>query len=147
PIKVRLDVDAPPTLEIADLGTFEIPAAGPRQLQIPTHASSSEPATVHIGLSTSSDIPLSTPLELSVYANAYGKALFWITIGAAIILIALTARRLWHRFKGEPDPADEDRPEPDAEDLEQATLGYQRRLDLQEAPDGDSGPRDTGGVS
>ncbi|MGB3303059.1 MAG: hypothetical protein WBA98_10220 [Gordonia sp. (in: high G+C Gram-positive bacteria)] len=147
PIKVRLDVDAPPTLEIADLGTFEIPAAGTRQLQIPTHASSSEPATVHIGLITSSDIPLSTPIELSVYANAYGKALFWITIGAAIILIALTARRLWHRFKGEPDPADEDRPEPDAEDLEQATLGYQRRLDLQEAPDGDSGPRDTGGVS
>lgn len=128
PIRVRLDIDAPDTLEVGDVGTVEIPAAGTRQLQIPTHASSSEPATVHISLVTSSDVPLSTPVELSVYANAYGKALFWITIAAAIILILLTARRLWHRFRGEPDPADEDRPEPDDEDREQATLSYQARL-------------------
>lgn len=128
PIRVRLDIDAPDTLEVGDVGTVEIPAAGTRQLQIPTHASSSEPATVHISLVTSSDLPLSTPIELSVYANAYGKALFWITIAAAIILILLTARRLWHRFRGEPDPADEDRPEPDDEDREQATLSYQARL-------------------
>lgn len=153
PIRVRFDIDAPSSLEIADLGTFEIPAAGTRQLQIPTHASSSEPATVHIGLVTSSDIPLSTPIELSVYANAYGKTLFWITIGAAIILIVLTARRLWHRFTGEADPADEDRPEPDAEDREQAILSYQDRLTYQETPEGDtgpdgeSGPRDSGELS
>ncbi|WP_226995702.1 hypothetical protein [Gordonia phthalatica] len=128
PIRVRLDIDAPHTLEIGDLGLFEIPAAGTRQLQIPTHATSSEPATVNISLVTSSDIPLSTPIELSVYANAYGKGLFWITIGAAIILILLTARRLWHRFRGKPDPADEDRPEPDDEHREQATLSYDARL-------------------
>ena len=128
PIRVRLDIDAPATLEIGDLGVFEIPAAGTRQLQIPTRASSSEPATVHISLVTSSDVPLSEPIELSVYANAYGKGLFWITISAAIILILLTARRLWHRFRGKPDPADEDRPEPDDEHLEQATLSYDARL-------------------
>ncbi|MBM7368740.1 hypothetical protein JOC45_003469 [Gordonia hydrophobica] len=128
PIRVRLDIDAPDTLDIGDLGVFEIPASGTRQLQIPTHASSSEPATVNISLVTSSDVPLSTPVELSVYANAYGKGLFWITVGAAIILILLTARRLWHRFRGKPDPADEDRPEPDEEHREQATLSYQARL-------------------
>ncbi|MGI6795927.1 MULTISPECIES: DUF6049 family protein [Gordonia] len=162
PIRVRLDIDAPSALEVGDVGTVEIPAAGTRQLQIPTHASSSEPATVHISLVTSSDVPLSTPIELSIYANAYGKPLFWITVGAAVILILLTARRLWHRFRGEPDPADEDRPEPDEEDLEQATLSYQDRLEAERAADGqldgelpgeraagdsgpwDSGPRDSG---
>ncbi|MGB6243687.1 MULTISPECIES: DUF6049 family protein [Gordonia] len=132
PIRVRLDIDAPATLEIGDLGTFEIPAIGTRQLQIPTHATSSEPASVHIGLVTVNDLPLSTPIELSVYANAYGKPLFWITVAAAVILVLLTARRLWHRFRGEPDPADEDRPEPDEEHLEQATLGYQDRLSYQD---------------
>lgn len=128
PIRVRLDIDAPSTLEIGDLGVFEIPAAGTRQLQIPTHATSSEPATVNISLVTASDVPLSAPIELSVYANAYGKGLFWITIGAAIVLILLTARRLWHRFRGKPDPADEDRPEPDDEHREQATLSYDARV-------------------
>ncbi|EGD54539.1 DUF6049 family protein [Gordonia neofelifaecis] len=150
PIRVRLDIDAPSSLEVGDVGTVEIPAAGTRQLQIPTHATSSEPATVHISLVTSSDVPLSTPVELSVYANAYGKPLFWITIGAAAILILLTARRLWHRFRGEPDPADEDRPEPDEDDLEQATLSYQYRLAAERAaeevfesdPAGETGRRD-----
>ncbi|WP_245569683.1 DUF6049 family protein [Gordonia shandongensis] len=136
PIRVRLDIDAPDTLEIGDLGTFEIPANGTRQLQIPTHASSSEPAKVHISLVTSSEVPLSAPVELSVYANAYGKPLFWITIGAAIVLILLTARRLWHRFTGEPDPADEDRPEPDEHELELATLTYQQRLAAERAEPG-----------
>ncbi|WP_336792150.1 DUF6049 family protein [Gordonia malaquae] len=128
PIKVRLDITAPDEISVGDVGVVEIPAQGTRQLQLPTHASSSQPATVRIALVTSNDVPLSTPVDLSIYANAYGKPLFYITIAAGVILILLTARRLWHRFRGEPDPADEDRPEPDEHERELASAGYQQRL-------------------
>ncbi|MDR2280398.1 MAG: DUF6049 family protein, partial [Gordonia sp. (in: high G+C Gram-positive bacteria)] len=128
PIKVRLDITAPDEISVGDVGVVEIPAQGTRQLQLPTHASSSQPATVRIALVTSNDVPLSTPVDLSIYANAYGKPLFYITIAAGVIQILLTARRLWHRFRGEPDPADEDRPEPDEHERELASAGYQQRL-------------------
>ncbi|GEE00653.1 hypothetical protein nbrc107696_10990 [Gordonia spumicola] len=127
PIKVRLDITAPDEISVGDMGVVEIPAQGTRQLQLPTHASSSQPATVRIALVTSNDVPLSSPVDLSIYANAYGKPLFYITIAAGVILILLTARRLWHRFRGEPDPADEDRPEPDEHERELASAGYQQR--------------------
>jgi hypothetical protein len=39
--------------------------------------------------------------------------LFAITLSAAAVLVALAGRRLWHRFRGQPDPADLDRPDPD----------------------------------
>jgi hypothetical protein len=35
-----------------------------------------------------------------------------ITLSAAAVLVALAGRRLWHRFRGQPDPADLDRPDP-----------------------------------
>jgi len=38
--------------------------------------------------------------------------LFLITMTATAVLIALTGRRLWHRFRGQPDRADLDRPRP-----------------------------------
>jgi hypothetical protein len=49
---------------------------------------------------------------MSVHSNAYGKVLFLITMSAAAVLVALAGRRLWHRFRGQPDPADLDRPDP-----------------------------------
>lgn len=137
PIKVSLDITAPQELSVGDVGVVEIPAQGTRQLQLPTHASSSQPATVRIALVTTNDIPLSSPVDLSIYANAYGKALFWITIGAGVILVLLTARRLWHRFRGEPDPADEDRPEPDEHERHLASTGYQQRLAAERVTDTD----------
>jgi hypothetical protein len=38
--------------------------------------------------------------------------LFLITLSAAAVLVALAGRRLWHRFRGQPDRADLDRPDP-----------------------------------
>ncbi|MCF8571725.1 DUF6049 family protein [Gordonia sp. HY002] len=137
PIKVSLDITAPPELSVGDVGVVEIPAKGTRQLQLPTHASSSQPATVRIALVTTNNVPLSSPVDLSIYANAYGKALFWITIAAGVILVLLTARRLWHRFRGEPDPADEDRPEPDEYERHLASTGYQQRLAAERVTDTD----------
>ncbi|WP_124709438.1 DUF6049 family protein [Gordonia insulae] len=127
PIRVRMNVIAPEELDVGDLGVIEIPARGTRQIQLPTRAETSEAITVTIGMSTSSGISLGSPIRLSVHANAYGKPLFWITIVAGIVLVLLVARRLWHRFRGEPDPADEDRPDPDEHDRILAGSTYQQR--------------------
>ena len=51
-------------------------------------------------------------MRLSVHSNAYGLVLFLITVTAGAVLTVLTGRRLWHRFRGQPDRADLDRPEP-----------------------------------
>ncbi|AVL99151.1 hypothetical protein C6V83_01410 [Gordonia iterans] len=138
PVRVRLEIDAPDALNVGDVGVQEIPPMGTRQIQIPTHASSSERATVQIGMFTSTGVPLSEPVSLEIYSNAYGKPLFWITIAAAVALVLLTGRRLWHRFRGEPDPADEDRPEPGAEEIRlAASTPYSRRVDLAREQTGD----------
>ena len=55
-------------------------------------------------------LPLGQPVRLSVHSNAYGKVLFFITLTGGAILVLLVGRRLWHRFRGEPDRADLDRP-------------------------------------
>jgi hypothetical protein len=47
-----------------------------------------------------------------VHSNAYGKVLFFITLSAGAVLVLLAGRRLWHRFRGQPDRADLDRPDP-----------------------------------
>ena len=133
PIRVRITTTAPKDLEIGDVGVVEIPARGTRQIQLPTHAQSSEAMTVTIGMSTVTGVTLGTPIKLSVYSNAYGKPLFIVTICAAVALILLTARRLWRRFHGRPDPADQDRPEPDElERMLAATTYQQRRRTLQQ---------------
>jgi hypothetical protein len=49
---------------------------------------------------------------LSVHSNAYGQVLFFITLSAGAVLVLLAGRRLWHRFRGQPDRADLDRPDP-----------------------------------
>ncbi|MFT4126233.1 MAG: DUF6049 family protein [Gordonia sp. (in: high G+C Gram-positive bacteria)] len=127
PVRLRIRTDAPADLEIGDLGTLEIPARGTRQIQLPTHADSSEATTVTISLDTVTGVPLGAPIKLSVHSNAYGKVLFIITIVAAVALVLLTARRLWHRFRGQPDPADAHRPEPDELERLLAATPYQQR--------------------
>lgn len=130
PMRVRMDIDAPAALNVGDVGVQEIPPLGTRQIQIPMHAATSEKATVSIAMFSSTGISLSDPITLSVYTNAYGKPLFWITVVAGIALVLLTARRLWHRFRGQPDPADEDRPEPDENELRLASTPYEDRLEV-----------------
>jgi hypothetical protein len=111
-IRVRIDTAAPKDLEVGDIGVVEIPPRGTRQIQLPTEARSSASMTVNIALVTSSNVAVGTPIGLSVHSNAYGKPLFVITICAGVLLVLLAGRRLLHRFRGQPDPADLDRPEP-----------------------------------
>lgn len=127
PVRVKITAAAPAELDIGDLGVIEIPANGTRQIQLPTHANSSEALTVKITLTTTTGLSLGEPIALSLRSNAYGKPLFIITIIAAAALVLLTARRLWHRFRGQPDPADADRPEPDELERLLAGSSYQTR--------------------
>ncbi|MBD0024314.1 hypothetical protein [Gordonia sp. (in: high G+C Gram-positive bacteria)] len=132
PIRVSLKISAPDELNIGDVGVMEIPARGTRQIQLPANADSSEATSVSIGLATSTDLALGQPITISVHSNAYGKPLFYATIVAAVLLVALVARRLWHRFRGEPDPADADRPEADDHDKQLAASTYEFRRESTE---------------
>jgi hypothetical protein len=67
---------------------------------------------VDVALRTADGLPLGEPVRLSVHSNAYGKVLFVITLSAGAVLVLLAGRRLWHRFRGQPDRADLDRPDP-----------------------------------
>jgi hypothetical protein len=115
-MRARLNVSAPAGMTVGDMGVLEIPPRGTRQIQVPTRADRSRSMTVEIGLVTTGGVPLGDSINLSVHSNAYGKPLFIITICAGALLVFLSGRRLWHRFRGEPDPADLDRPEPDERD-------------------------------
>ena len=111
PIRVRLQVDAPPGMSVTDMGEQELPP-GFLPLRVPIEVHFTQRVAVDVSLRTPDGLPLGEPVRLSVHSNAYGKVLFFITLCAAAVLIVLTGRRLWHRFRGEPDRADLDRPSP-----------------------------------
>ena len=111
PIRVRLAVEAPPGMTVTDMGVIELPP-GYLPLRVPVEVNFTQRVAVDVGLRTPDGLPLGESVRLSVHSNAYGKVLFFITLAAAAVLAMLTGRRLWHRFRGQPDPADLDRPEP-----------------------------------
>jgi hypothetical protein len=111
PIRVRLYVDAPPGMTVTDLGEIELPP-GYLPLRVPIEVNFTQRVAIDVALHTAAGVPLGEPVRLSVHSNAYGKVLFAITMSAGAVLIALAGRRLWHRFRGQPDPADLDRPDP-----------------------------------
>ncbi len=111
PIRVRLQVDAPPGMTVTDLGVIELPP-GYLPLRVPIEVNFTQRVAVDVTLRTPDGMRLGEPVRLSVHSNAYGKVLFAITLTAAAVLVTLAGRRLWHRFRGEPDRADLDRPDP-----------------------------------
>ncbi|MEO8814105.1 MAG: DUF6049 family protein [Mycobacterium sp.] len=113
PIRVRLRVDAPPGMTVADVGEIELPP-GYLPLRVPVEVRFNQRMAVDVALQTPGGLPLGEPARLSVHSNAYGMVLFMITMTAAAALTLLTGRRLWHRFRGQPDRADLDRPGPPA---------------------------------
>ncbi len=111
PIRVRLQVDAPPGMRVTDVGQIELPP-GYLPLRVPIEVNFTQRVAVDVTLRTPDGMQLGEPVRLSVHSNAYGKVLFAITMTAAAVLVLLAGRRLWHRFRGQPDPADLDRPDP-----------------------------------
>jgi hypothetical protein len=111
PIRVRLQVDAPPGMTVTDMGEIELPP-GYLPLQVPIEVHFTQRVAVDVALRTAEGLPLGEPVRLSVHSNAYGQVLFVITLSVGTVLVLLAGRRLWHRYRGQPDPADLDRPDP-----------------------------------
>lgn len=105
PVRVRLHVDAPPGMTVTDMGEIELPP-GYLPLRVPIEVHFTQRVAVDVSLQTTDGLTLGEPVRLSVHSNAYGKVLFFITLSAAAVLMALAGRRLWHRFRGQPDRAD-----------------------------------------
>ena len=111
PIRVRLQVDAPPGMSVTDMGEIELPP-GYLPLQVPIEVHFTQRVAIDVALRTADGLPLGEPVRLSVHSNAYGQVLFFITLSVGAVLVALAGRRLWHRFRGQPDRADLDRSDP-----------------------------------
>lgn len=111
PIRVRLHVDAPPGMTVTDIGEQELPP-GFLPVRVPIEVHFTQRVAVDVALQTPDGLPLGEQVRLSVNSNAYGKVLFFITLTAGAVLVLLTGRRLWHRFRGQPDRADLDQPDP-----------------------------------
>lgn len=111
PIRVRLDIHAPPGMTVTDMGEIVLPP-GFLPLKVPIEVHFTQRVAVDVALRTANGLPLGEPARLSVHSNAYGKVLFIITLSGGAVLALLVGRRLWHRFRGQPDPADLDRPDP-----------------------------------
>lgn len=111
PIRVRLQVDAPPGMTVTDVSQIELPP-GYLPLRVPIEVNFTQRVAVDVALQTPEGIQLGEPVRLLVHSNAYGKVLFEITLTAATILIVLAGRRLWHRFRIQTEGADSNRPDP-----------------------------------
>lgn len=111
PIRVRLHLAVPPGMTVTDPGEIELPP-GYLPMRVPIEVNFTQRVAIDATLHTPDGVPLGEPVRLSVHSNAYGKVLFAITMSAAAVLVALAGRRLWHRFRGQPDRADLDRPDP-----------------------------------
>jgi hypothetical protein len=98
-------------MTVTDMGEIVLPP-GYLPLKVPIEVHFTQRVAVDVSLRTADDLPLGEPVRLSVHSNAYGKVLFFITLTGGAVLALLVSRRLWHRFRGQPDPADLDRPDP-----------------------------------
>lgn len=106
-IRIRFRIEAPAETNITDIGEQQLPPKGTRSFQIPTEVSDSRNLVIPISLTTPDGVGLGNATSVSVRSNAYGQALAIITACAGLLLFLLAGRRLWRRFRGEPDPADE----------------------------------------
>ena len=106
-ITVQLRVDAPAEMHITDIGPQQLPPRGSRSLQVPAEIADSRTMVVDFSLATESGQSLGEQTSVTVRSNAYGQALAIITACAGALLLFLAGRRLWHRFRGQPDKADE----------------------------------------
>lgn len=108
-VDVRVEVTGPPGLQVQDIGVQQLPAGSSRQLVLPTSVGRTGQFAADVRLSTSTGLQLGVPSRVLVRSTAYGTATAAVAGGAAALLVLLVARRLWHRFRGQPDRADEGR--------------------------------------
>lgn len=111
-IGVRLLVSGPPGLSATDIGVQSLPAGSATQLQVPTTIARTGQFSVDVALTTGDGQPLGDATRLQVRSTAYGPATAAVTGVAGALLVVLVGRRLVHRFRNQPDRADDGRPQP-----------------------------------
>lgn len=113
-IDVRLRVQAPPGVQVGDVPVERLPPRGYRQLSVPIDVAVSRQFAVDAQLLTPEERPLGKPVRLSVTSKDYARVMTIVTACAAGLLLLLAGRRLWHRFRGQPDRADKGHEGPSA---------------------------------
>ncbi|MEO6879767.1 MAG: hypothetical protein ABI181_02310 [Mycobacteriaceae bacterium] len=111
-LDVRVDVQGPPGLEVADVGVKQLPASSARQLVLPTTVKRTGQFAVDVTITTASGQQLGATTRLLVRSTAYGTATAAVIGGAGLVLVLLVSRRLVRRFRGQPDRADAGRVDP-----------------------------------
>lgn len=106
PIVVALRFETPDGITVGDIGLQQLPARGSRSLQVPVQIADSRSLQVEVAVTTPSGTPLGQASTVTVRSSNYGTAFTVITVLAGGVLLLLVGRRLWHRFRGTPDPAD-----------------------------------------
>lgn len=106
-IDVHLHVDAPSGVKITDIGATTLPPRGSRTLTVPARIDDTRKLEVQFSLTTADGRALGEPTTATVRSNAYGQVLAILTACTGALLLLLAGRRLWHRFRGQPDRADE----------------------------------------
>lgn len=105
PVRVRLDVRG----RDADEGEMvTLPARGSRTLSLPAStAGSGKRVDLDIGLALPGGTAVGERAHITVQEGGYGTATVVLTVVAGSALLFMVGRRLWHRFQGEYDPADD----------------------------------------
>lgn len=108
PVRVNVEVTAPPDLRVDPVGIVQIPAAGSRTLQVPTQSDAEGGVrhTVTFALSGPDGRALSEPVRLSVQTGGYPVAQGFALAAAALALL-LGGRRYLRYRRGILDPEDE----------------------------------------
>ncbi|MGI5126584.1 DUF6049 family protein [Pseudonocardia sp. CA-107938] len=103
PIRVRVELSPTAGLQVAPIAEQRIPPLGRRQLSVNAKVTRSGQFTVDAWVITPGGQQLGTPSRLKVVSTAYGTITLWLTATAGALLVALVARRVIRRRRGDPD--------------------------------------------
>jgi hypothetical protein len=103
PVRVRVEVSPTSGLQVAPIAEQRIPPLGRRQLSVNAKATRSGQFTVDARVLTPGGGQLGEPSRLKVVSTAYGTITVWLTATAGALLVALVARRVIRRRRGDPD--------------------------------------------
>ncbi|HVL85774.1 MAG TPA: DUF6049 family protein [Pseudonocardia sp.] len=110
-MQVRVQLTSPSGLQIAPIGTVEVPPLGRRQVEVTARITRSGQFTVLATARTPAGGILGPPSRLLVRSTAYGDLTVWFTAVAGALLVVLAVRRVLRRVRGGPDPDGTGRPD------------------------------------